>query len=211
MQWGYQAQSYDIGDGDNDVGMDKYAHSDYSNLFTIYHNKATEIASNPITLPSRLYPEGSNVALNSIGWLADSTYSSAYGGDKAYDGIISEASKWTSAGSAPPHWLAIDLGRTCSVNGITVRMSGAANEYVDFNFKSFQVQSGNSLNGPWTTDFNVENPAQFSFVNCLYDTPKNLRYVRIYITDSGIDNYCRLPELEVYESTTAVCGWELYQ
>ncbi len=211
MQWGYQAQSYDIGDGDNDLGMDKYAHSDYSDLFSIYSNKASEIANNPITLPARLTPEGDNVALSSVSWQADSIYSADFGGDKVYDGIISTGSKWTSQGTAPPHWVAIDLGRMCSVNGITIRMSGAANEYVDYNFKEFNVQSGSSLSGPWTADFNVSNPAQFSFVHCLYDTPKELRCVRIYITDAGIDNYSRLPEMEVYEVKTATSGWVLYE
>jgi hypothetical protein len=28
--------------------------------------------------------------------------------------------------------------------------------------------------------------------------PKRLRYVRLLITDPGIDNYARIPELEVW-------------
>lgn len=211
MQWGFQAQSYDIGDGDNSVGMDRYAHPDYNELFSIYSTRATQIANNPITLQTRLAPDGTNVARFATAWQTDSNYSSSYGGDKAYDGIISAVSKWTSLGTTPPHWIAINLGLARDVNGITLRMAGAANEYVSFNFESFLVQSGISMSGPWTTEFNVSNPAQFSFYHCLYDTSKSLQYIRIYITDSGIDDYARLPELEVYETPSSVINcWNLY-
>ncbi len=209
MNWGYQAQGYDIGDGDNIYGMDQYAHSDYSQLFTIYQTRATQIANNPITLPSRLEPIGTNVALSSTGWSADSTYSSAYGGDKAYDGIISGESKWCTNGDAPPHWLAIDLGQERLVDGFTIKMCGVV-EYVAFNARSYLIQSGSSLSGPWTTEFTVDNPARFSFYHSIFDTPQTLRYVRLYVTDTGIDNYCRITEVEVYESPSAVMNWMCY-
>jgi hypothetical protein len=210
MNWGYQAQSYDIGDGDNIYGIDQYAHPDYTAMVGLYTTKAAELAAGTFPQPDRLEPDGVNVALSSTGWLADSTFSSAYGGDKVYDGVISGASKWTSDGSAPPHWLSIDLGQERSVNGITLRMAGAAAEDYRYAFKVYEIQSGTSLSGPWATEFSVSNPAQFSFLHSLYDTPKTLRYLRIYITDSGIDNYCRLPEFEVYEEVTGVGEWWVY-
>lgn len=210
MNWGYQAQSYDIGDGDNIYGIDQYAHTDYTELVNVYSNRSTQIADNPITLPGRLEPEGTNVAPFSIAWQADSTYSGDYGGDKVYDEEISGESKWTSNGTAPPHWVAIDLGRTCSIDGVTLRMSGAANEYVAFNFRAFQVQTADTLSGPWSTDFTVNNPARFSFHHCLYESPKEFRCLRIYVTDAGIDNYARLPEIEVYELRTDAKSWIYY-
>jgi len=211
MQWGYQAQSSDIGDGDNNLGMDSYAHPDYSELFAIYSSRASQLADNPAPLPLRLEPEGENIALLSVGWDADSIFSSAYGGDRVYDGAISEQSKWTSQGAAPPHWICIDLGRPALVNGITIRMAGAANEYISFNFTEFLVQTGSSLSGPWSTDFTVANPAQFSFIHALYENPKELRCIRIYITNCGVDNYARLPEIEVYEIKTLCRNWNLYK
>lgn len=210
MAWGYQAQSYDIGDGDNDVGMDGYHHPDYAQLRAIYSGKAAEIANNPIALPARLLPEGANVARLSTGWKADSVYGAQWGGANVYDGVISGISKWCSLGGAPPHWLAIDLGRERFVNGVVFRFAGAGMELVDYNFKSFQVQTGATLDGPWATDFAVSNPAQFSFWRCLYDTPKTFRCLRIDITDSGIDNYCRLAEIEVYEKRAAAANWVIY-
>ena len=210
MNWGYQAQSYDIGDGDNIFGIDQYAHPDYTQLVGVYQTRAGQIASNPVTLPARLEPMGTNVALLSTGWQADSIYSGDYGGDKATDGVISASSKWTSLGTAPPHWLSIDLGQYRDLDGLTLRMGGAANENIGYNFKTYQIQTGSSLTGPWTTDFAGNNPAQFSFLHFLYDTPKSARYARLYITDSGVDNYCRLPEFEVYEVSTSVEAWWLY-
>ncbi len=41
LNWGYQAQSYDIGDGDNIHGIDRYAHGDYTALVTLYSNRAS--------------------------------------------------------------------------------------------------------------------------------------------------------------------------
>ncbi|MCX7766116.1 MAG: hypothetical protein N2246_05355, partial [Candidatus Sumerlaeia bacterium] len=111
----------------------------------------------------------------------------------------------------PPHWLTINLGKPRAINGITVRMSGAAGEWIVFNLRQFVVQTGNSFSGPWSTDFTVSNLPQFSFIHCLYETPKLAQYVRIYVTDCGVDNYCRLPELEVYETQTSASLWYIYE
>ena len=209
MQWGYQAQSYDIGDGDNVVGMDRYAHSDYSQLFTNYQSRASSFTNDP--LPERLTPSGENVAIYSIDWRADSSYDGNNTGDKAFDGVVNSSNKWTSSGSIPPHWLAIDLGQNRNVSGYTVRMAGAGGERFDYAFKEYEIQSGSSLDGPWTTEFSVNNTAQFSSVSSIYDDSVELRYIRIYITNSGIDNYCRLPEFEVYEDPeSGISLWKVY-
>lgn len=211
MQWGFQAQSYDIGDGDNSVGMDKYAHPDYNSLFSIYSTRAAQCNNNPALLPARILPEGTNIATQSTGWLADSSYSASYGGNKAYDGVISEFSKWTSLGSTSAHWLAINLGQTRTINCITLRMSGAANESINFNLKNYEIQTGGSLSGTWTTQKTVDNTAQFSFCHTIFDTPLSAQFIRINISNCGIDNYARLPEVEVYQtSNSSVTGWNLY-
>lgn len=210
LQWGYQYQDHDIGDGDMIFGMDRNFHSDdYNELYTLYSNWATQLANAP-ALPDRLSPDGSNVAIFSTEWQTDSSYSSSYEGDKAYDGVVSGSNKWTSDGSSPPHWLILDLGQQREINGITLRMSGDANELIDFNFKSYRLESASSMSGPWTTEFEVDNSPQFSWVHSLYDTPATFRYLRVYITDTGIDNYARLPEIEVYEEKAGIETWALY-
>jgi hypothetical protein len=213
MQWGYQAQSNDIGDGDNLRGMDRYFYTDYPQMFSIYSTRAAQCSAITTTRPNRLIPAGNNVAHSCIGWLADSIYTTGNEGDKAYDGIISPSSKWCSNGNPPPHWLAINLGQPRWVDGITVRMAGLVETPITYSFKNFEIQSGSSLTGPWTTQFTVDNSPQFSYINCLYDTPKYLQYLRIYITNPGIDNYARLPELEVYESELTLIDdfWQLFE
>ncbi len=143
-------------------------------------------------------PTGANVAPQSTQVTTDSNYNSSFTGTNAIDGVISGASKWCSNGNAPPHWLALDLGSSMTVNGFIVRMAGAAGEYTTYNFEAFKIQSGTSISGPWTDECSVSNPSQANVITKSYITPKALRYVRIYITDCGVDNYARLPEFEVY-------------
>lgn len=207
LNWGFQAQSYDIGDGDNIYGIDRYAHGDYTALVSVYSNWASTLAARAHVMPVRLTPEGSNVALAGTGWKADSSYDANNTGNKAFDGIVTAGSKWTSNGAAPPHWLAIDLGRERQVSGFSIRLAGAAGERFDYAFKGFRIESGASLEGPWSQEFDVNNSPQFSNVHRMYDVPKAMRFVRIYITDSGIDHYCRLPEFEVYEALSVEDGF----
>lgn len=142
-------------------------------------------------------PSGTNLSLTATQYSTDSNYSSSYAGDKAKDGVISGSSKWCSNGNAPPHWLKFDLGQTCTVNGFIVRHAGAAGEPSSYNTEAFKIQSATSYTGPWTDETSVNNSGHQNVTNRKYVTPKALRYVRLYITDAGIDNYARIPEFEV--------------
>lgn len=142
-------------------------------------------------------PTGTNLAPQSIRWSTDSDYSSAWGGSKAIDGVVSAASKWTSGGATPPHWLTIDLGGNRTVNGYIVRHASAGGEPASLNTQNFAIQTAASMTGPWTDETVVDNSAQASVTYRSYYTPKVVRYVRLYITDPGSDNYARIPEFEV--------------
>jgi len=209
MQWGYQAGPYDIGDGDNNLGMDRYAHPDYDSLFSIYQTRANALALNPPD-PSPLGPPaGVNLARPAAAWQADSSFNASYGPDRAIDGMIN--TKWNSTGGTPPHWLALDLGAPKTINGFIVRMAGVAGEQVGYNFTSFDIQSGESISGPWVTAKNILNPAQWAEVTALVSPAISARYVRISMNQTGIDNYARLPEFEVYGSAKSdVSDWSLY-
>lgn len=142
-------------------------------------------------------PSGANLSLQATQVQTDSNYDGNYTGQKALDGVVSAISKWTSAGSSPPHWLALDLGALKTVNGFIVRHAGAAGEPSYMNTKSFAIQSSSGPDGPWVDEALVDNSAQEAVTARSYVTPKQLRYVRLYITDTGIDNYARIPEFEV--------------
>ena len=139
-----------------------------------------------------------NVARSAVGWAASSTYAAAYGGDKAYDGTVSAASKWTSNGTTSDSWLALDLGRSYDVTQFVVKHAGSAGELQAYNTQALRLESGTSLSGPWTAQATVANTAQAPTSSVTLASPLTTRYVRLYITDAGVDNYARIPEFEVY-------------
>ena len=141
---------------------------------------------------------GENLALSSIGWDASSSFTGDYAGNKAYDGVVTAVSKWTSNGSGAVSWLALDLGASYEISGFVVRHAGAAGEPVISNIQAYGLESGSSLSGPWTTLATVDNTAQQNTTTTILETIVNTRYVRLYITDPGVDNYARIPEFEVY-------------
>jgi hypothetical protein len=143
-------------------------------------------------------PLGVNLARGATQVVTSSYNLSSQQGPKAIDGVISAASKWTSSGSAPPHWLALDLGASRTVHSYVVRHAGAGGETSNYNTEQFRIQSGPSLSGPWADEAVVDNSNRYGVSLRSYFTPKTLRYVRLYITGPGIDNYARIPEFEVW-------------
>jgi PKD repeat protein len=148
-------------------------------------------------------PTGDNLARDAAAWSASSSFSGDYGGDKAYDGLVTAASKWTSNGSSSTSWLALDLGTEANINGFIVRHAGDAGEEQYYNTEAFRLESGSSLDGPWSTVTTVDNSQQDNTSTVALTADESTRYVRLYITDAGIDNYARIPEFEVYGSQTA--------
>jgi len=199
MHWGYQAQSSDIGDGDNYYGFDRYAHPDYYAMYAMYQSNAAVLNAYNQPVAPPITPPGTNVARLAVSWAADSTAGSGYSGAKAYDGVLT--TKWASAGGAGGHWLALDLGSERAVTGYRVRLASEGNEWVTMNWQHFLIQSGTSLSGPWTTLFDVSNPLQLGYTVSPQDVPLSARWVRLHVDDCGIDNYARLPEFEVYAVT----------
>ncbi len=117
----------------------------------------------------------------------------------AVDGALSVASKWTSAeGTPPPHTLIVDLGMERPVTGCVVSHAGAAGELPGFNTQSFKIETANLLTGPWTNRAMVDNPSQENVSTILIEPPAPVRFVRLVITDPGMDDFARIPEFEVY-------------
>lgn len=143
-------------------------------------------------------PGGTNVARGAVAWSASSVHSAAASGDRAYDGVVSAGSKWTSDGRAPQSWLALDLGALHRVAGFVVRHAGAGGEPAYFNTTSFRIEAGASLAGPWSPLASVVNAAASPASTVTLATPAATRFVRLFVTDAGIDDYARIPELEVY-------------
>ncbi|MFQ5937732.1 MAG: discoidin domain-containing protein, partial [Acidiferrobacterales bacterium] len=159
--------------------------------------------SNTGTPPPPSQPTGENVARNAIDWVASSSFSSAADGSKAYDGLIAESSKWTSNGTTVESWLALDLGATYDITGFIIRHAGAGGEPTYFNTQNYRLELGSSLSGPWVNLATVSNATEESSTTTTLGSSISARYVRLYVTDAGIDNYARIPEFEVYGTLAA--------
>jgi len=142
-------------------------------------------------------PTGTNLAPYSLTVQTDSVYGPDWSGSNAIDGIVSVSSKWVSANTAPPHWLALDLRGNRTVNGYIIRLAGAAGEPTTYNAEALAIQTATSLSGPWFTEGTIDNSARASIINRSYVNPSQVRYVRLHITDPGVDNHARIPEFEV--------------
>lgn len=195
MNWGYQAQAFDIGDGDNTFGIDRYAHPDYNAMVALYAARAAQLNAYAAFVGG-LGLRGRNLALEAAGWAADSSYSPSYDGTKALDGQLS--TKWTSTSAGSTHWLRVDLGQEQLLTGFRVRLAGAGGEWTTFNLTRFFIQTAPAPAGPWTTRADVDNAGQLSTLTQVLAQPLAARHARIYITDSGIDDYARLPEFEIW-------------
>ncbi len=159
----------------------------------------------PTAVPSgsavtRMYagvPRGANVARAAIA-TADSMYNPASAPAKAIDGIVAANSKWTSTSTSSTHWLRLDLGAEYPLSGMIVYHAGAGGEPAYFNTEIFQLQTASAAEGLWQIDASVHNGNHENMTARRYFVPRFTRYVRLYITDSGIDNHARIPEFEVY-------------
>ena len=177
----------------------------YNATITITASGAT---NSPQTIPVTLtvtssgmidaMPSGTNLALSAVQVQADTEFSPNEAAAKARDGVVSAGSKWCSTNASSTHWLKYDLGSTKTVTGFVVRHAGAGGEFTYYNTQQFSIQSGTSYNGPWTDEVVVNNSAQANVTQRAYVPPKQLRYIRLHITDAGIDDYARIPEFEVY-------------
>lgn len=185
-------------DGDNPYRDQMFA--DWDAAFAADYRWPTEPGEEgPLIAGS---PVGDNLALNAAAVTTSSEYGPAWGGENAVDGVVSDSSKWTSSASAPPHWLAVDLGGEHVLDGYVIRHAGDAGESTFFNLAAYDLQVGDSLSGPWTTLESIVTGGA-NVIERRYRTPTAERFVRLYITDPGGDDIVRLPEFEIVGYTPA--------
>ncbi len=141
-------------------------------------------------------PGDVNLALTAVASTADSFFGAGFEAAKARDG--NTGTKWTSTNTSPTHWLAMDLGAQADVSAVIVKHAGAGGEWEAFNTTAFTIETGPSLTGPWSVEFVGANPNQVAVSTFTYAVPRRMRYVRLNVIDAGIDDYARIPELEVW-------------
>ncbi len=153
-----------------------------------------------LNIDTEVLPEGRRIPQQEISvFSADSELSPA---NLAFDGLVSEASKWTSNNTVPPHWLAVELESEYNVTGFALRLPSLAGEMPGFNAEAVSFQSGPAIDGPWSTLASEANPLQHDRMISILPSAERTRHVRLLVTDPGIDDYARIPEFEIYTTDT---------
>ncbi len=148
-------------------------------------------------------PSGSNLSLTAAYYIESGRNLTDQYGRYALDGV--STTKWccNTSDSGGTSTLAVDLGSTATVTGYIVRHAQYGGEAAYMNTEQYRIESGTSMFGPWTTEWTVNNSCQAQYNRFIYGTPRSLRYLRLVITDPGIDTWVRLPEFEIYGTAGA--------
>lgn len=143
-------------------------------------------------------PSGTNLSLTAAYYIESGRNLTDQTGRQALDGI--STTKWccNTSDTGGTSSLAVDLGSTATVTGYIIRHAQYGGEPSYMNTEQYRVESGTSMFGPWTTEWTANNACQAQYNRFIYGTAKSLRYLRLVITDPGIDTWVRLPEFEIY-------------
>lgn len=136
---------------------------------------------------------------------ASSVYGPGYAATNALDGRWQrrETDKWNTAAGAGPHWLIIDLRRTAPVSRIVIRHEGALSEGEKYDTSDFQLQRGDSADGPWK-DLVPPVRGNHDHVTTHTFAPTPLRWLRLWVTqgEQGANQFARIFEVEVYAAAS---------
>ena len=143
-------------------------------------------------------PTGSNLSLTAAYCIESGRYNTQQYGRSALDGLPGTSWCCNTAQTGGTATLAVDLGSTSTVTGYIVRHASWGGGSTAMNTKYYRIESASSIFGPWTVEYDVDNSCQDQYNRFIYETPKSLRYVRLVITNPGVDSYVRLPEFEIY-------------
>lgn len=172
-------------------------------------------AAVPCQMTTLGVPDETNVAAGAV-VTADSTYSAAYGAEKAVDGRwnvrdpnpeTGSSAKWNSGPANQPHWLILDLGKPEIIHKVVIWHEGALGAFggeTQYNTVDFQIQSADTAAGPWT---DLVPPIAGNTASCTTHTfaPKAVRFLRVYITKGAQhDNYARIYEVQAFARTVPV-------
>jgi hypothetical protein len=114
----------------------------------------------------------------------------------AADGTCTKERSWISAPKGKK-WIRFDFKKTYRINRYTVRHAGVNGVDPSCNTKDFTVET--SLDGKkWiTADRQTKNTSDVTDRDI---APVQARYVRIHITDAGMDGIARIGDVEIYGS-----------
>ena len=126
---------------------------------------------------------------------ADSvTYAADNAADAAWTDQVTDA--WVSTSATTEHWLQYDLGQQRVIDQFVVKHVGyGPTDNPDYNTVVFSLQGSND-GSSWATLKSYSNNT--SSLTLAQTGGVAFRYIRLYISDPGPDDYARIFELEVW-------------
>lgn len=120
---------------------------------------------------------------------------------KAFDGVLSVASKWCSTTSGTKS-LQVDLGSVRAVSSFVVKHAALGGETTGWNTGAFNILTSTD-GSSWTTRVNVSGNRSSRTFHPI--APASARYVRLDVTTptNNGNNAARIDEFEVYGGTGA--------
>lgn len=213
---GKAAESYDIQasiDGSRWVTLQTVSgNTRLQNDWTLEHNEAYRHyrlrADKPLQVAewSLVRVTQENVALNKPVWadsyLGGDTSRPEYAVDGKWE--VEATDGWVADGNiSREHWLVVDLGQNTSFDRIGVYTVDANPDYWNPNYRlsDWRIEVCDDYNaadntGSWRTVNQVTGNTDSIHFEEL-EEPVSARYVRIYITNPGADNWARLFEFEL--------------
>jgi hypothetical protein len=156
----------------------------------------------PPPTPTPGPPSGQNLSQGKSAY-ASSQYGPSWGPEKAVDGVISSSYKWCSQSQSPTWWY-VDLGQICEINTVKVFCESYVGEAAYYNLREYTVRASNTTSVPvssWLTISSYDSGGGDGAAMVQHDVSGAYRYVGLHITDSGIDNYSRVLEVQVFGDT----------
>ena len=126
-------------------------------------------------------------------------------GKMAMDGDI--GTKWCEIEHPNAHWLSIDLGKDCSIEGFVIKNPSATGDTPGFDVKALTIEKASSLDGPYEKIIEKNYSAEISKVAepdtavmiIPLEKPITARFIRLFISKScDLDTICRIQEFEVW-------------
>ena len=211
------AHGWDVGDREDDYSSVAFWYQDephakfpalppvdydYLEVADIYRRSAEdafEIQLNKIPF------EGRNLSLKAEDYAESGHFQPDQAGRMALDG--DPKTKWCDVENPQKHWLAVDLGEECEVEGFVLKNPGFIGDLPAFDVAEYRIEKGESLKGPWETLYKGENSQgrgedglTTSSLNVIsLEKPVKGQFFRLLVTKgSFLDPVARIQEFEIW-------------
>lgn len=174
---------------------------DYLEVENIFRLEAKELIKKA---KEKLSFKGKNLSLSIKNFTASGAMDKTYSGDKAFDGDVN--TKWCELENKSGHWLAIDLGKECEIEGFILLNQSSSGDSEGFDTLAYKISAAKIIDGEWSEicaldKSNEKSPKQqYPFMDIIKSEKKiKTQFIRIDIIKScELDEIARIPEFEIW-------------